>query len=307
MKQINDLNQMYYFAQVVHYQGFSAASRELGIPKSRLSRQVAQLEEHLQVRLIQRNTRHFYLTEIGHRYYQHCQAMLIEAEAAQAAIESAHFEPTGTIRVSCPVTLLQIHIAPLIFNFMQQYPKITVELEASNRAVDVIGEGFDIAIRARTRLESEDLVAKILSNRHKVLVANTEWLRQQAPLTHPQELVGLPSLGLGKPNQTFMWTFQHPIHGAWEQIHFPRLITTEMTTLLQAAVNGLGLVELPHLVVEQHLATQELTMVLPEWLLPIDIIHAVYPSRRGQLLAVKTFLNFLETFYKQDQEATKSQ
>ena len=194
MKQIQDLNQMYFFAQVVTHRGFSAASRELGIPKSRLSRQVAQLEAHLGVRLIQRSTRHFFLTEIGQRYFERCQAMLIEAEAAQYAIDEVYKEPCGTLGISCPLLLLHIHVSEVLTAFMQQYPDIKIELEASNRRVDVMAEGFDIAIRARPHLESSDLVAKVFSNRSQVLVAQTEWLSQQPPIAHPNDLRTLPAL-----------------------------------------------------------------------------------------------------------------
>ena len=297
MKQIQDLNQMYFFAQVVTHRGFSAASRELGIPKSRLSRQVAQLEAHLGVRLIQRSTRHFFLTEIGQRYFERCQAMLIEAEAAQYAIDEVYKEPCGTLRISCPLLLLHIHVSEVLTAFMQQYPGIKIELEASNRRVDVMAEGFDIAIRARPHLESSDLVAKVFSNRSQVLVAQTEWLSQQPPIAHPNDLSTLSALGLGRPNEHLAWHMQHAVHGSVQIPYQARLITTDMPTLLQAALAGLGMVQLPHMLVATALQQQQLSPILPEWQFAADIIHAIYPSRRGQLPAVRAFLHHLDEFY----------
>ena len=297
MKQTQDLNQMYFFAQVVTHRGFSAASRELGIPKSRLSRQVAQLEAHLGVRLIQRSTRHFFLTEIGQRYFERCQAMLIEAEAAQYAIDEVYKEPCGTLRISCPLLLLHIHVSEVLTAFMQQYPGIKIELEASNRRVDVMAEGFDIAIRARPHLESSDLVAKVFSNRSQVLVAQTEWLSQQPPIAHPNDLSTLSALGLGRPNEHLAWHMQHAVHGSVQIPYQARLITTDMPTLLQAALAGLGMVQLPHMLVATALQQQQLSPILPEWQFAADIIHAIYPSRRGQLPAVRAFLQHLDEFY----------
>ena len=299
MKQSQDLNQMYYFAQVVVHQGFSAASRALGVPKSRLSRQVAQLEANLGVRLIQRSTRHFYLTEVGQRYFEHCQAMLIEAEAAQYVVDSVYSQPCGTLRISCPLLLLHMHVGKVLVDFMQQYPDIKVELDESNRRVDVMAEGFDIAIRARNHLESSDLVAKVFSNRNQVLVAQTAWLAQQAPIQQPQDLAALPALGLGRPNESFVWDMHHALHGKAAILYQPRLITTDMPTLLQAALAGMGVVQLPHLLVTAALQQQHLSVVLPEWQFTADIIHAIYPSRRGQLPAIRAFLQHLDQFYRE--------
>ena len=115
---MQDLNDLYYFAQVVDHGGFAPAGRAIGMPKSRLSRRIAQLEERLGVRLIQRSTRQFAVTELGRTYYEHCKAMLVEAEAAQAAIEMTRAEPCGLIRMSCPIALLHTHVGPMLADFM---------------------------------------------------------------------------------------------------------------------------------------------------------------------------------------------
>lgn len=146
-----DLNDFAWFVHVVEEGGFAAAGRALDEPKSKLSRRIAQLEERLGVRLIQRTTRQFNVTEVGQTFYEHCKAMLVEAQAAQDAIAALQVEPRGIVKLTCPVTLLHVHIGPMLAKFMARYPDVSLQLEATNRRVDVVGEGVDVAIRVRPR------------------------------------------------------------------------------------------------------------------------------------------------------------
>ena len=123
---MHDLNDLYYFAQVVDQGGFAPAGRALSEPKSKLSRRIALLEERLGVRLIQRSTRHFLVTEIGQRYYCHCKAMLVEADAAQSAVEQTRSEPRGIVRLTCPVALLHARVSVMLAGFMAHYPRVAV-------------------------------------------------------------------------------------------------------------------------------------------------------------------------------------
>jgi len=164
---------LYYFVQVVEHHGFAPAGRALDIPKSKLSRRIGILEERLGVRLVQRSTRKFSVTEIGQSYYQHCKAMLVEAEAAQEVIDRTRAEPQGLVRVACPVALLHFQIGPMLARFMADHPRVQVHLDATNRRVDVIQEGFDLALRVRfPPLEDSDLVMKILGESTQCLVAS---------------------------------------------------------------------------------------------------------------------------------------
>ncbi len=146
---MQDLNDLRFFAEVVEQNGFAAAARKLGMPRSRLSRRIGLLEDRLGVRLIQRSTRRFAVTEIGREYYGHCVAMMVEAEAAQETIDRMRSEPQGVVRVSCPSSVIYFQVGGMIARFMAQCPKMEVLLESTNRRVDVIREGFDIAIRVR--------------------------------------------------------------------------------------------------------------------------------------------------------------
>ncbi len=291
---MQDLNDLYYFAQVVEHQGFAPAGRALGVPKSKLSRRIAVLEERLGVRLLQRSTRKFSVTELGQNYYQHCKAMLVEAEAAQEAIDRTRAEPQGVVRIACPVALLHFQVGAMLAQFMVDHPRVEVQLEATNRRVDVIQEGFDLALRVRfPPLEDSDLVMKVLGDSTQCLVASPTLLEQHAPLRAPVDLVRLPSLDLGRPRHDHVWQLDGPEGAAVVLPYTPRLVTDDMITLRIAALAGVGVVQLPTMTIREEFRTGAVVRVLPGWAPRAGIVHAVFPSRRGLLPAVRKLVDFL--------------
>ncbi len=300
---MQDLNDLGYFVQVVEHGGFAPAGRALGMPKSKLSRRIALLEERLGVRLIQRSTRHFSVTDIGQTYYTHCKAMLVEAEAAQEAIDVTRSEPRGVVRMSCPVALLDTRVGAMLADFMVEHPRVEVHLESTNRRVDVVGEGIDIAIRVRPPpLEDSDLVMRVLADRGQCLVASPLLLAQHGAPEVPADLARMPSMDLGVPQNDHVWHLLGP-DGAQASVHHtPRLITRGMLMLRTAAVAGVGVVQLPTMVVTEQLARGELVHVVPQWAPRREIIHAVFASRRGQLPSVRTLIEFLATKFALMQE-----
>lgn len=290
---MEDLNDLYYFTQVVDCGGFAAAGRALNLPKSKLSRRIALLEERLGVRLLHRSTRHFFVTEIGKAFYQHCRAMCVEAEAAKELIERNRSEPQGTVRLSCPTTLLYYRVGALIAAFMREYPRITVQLEATNRRVDVLSEGLDLALRVRfPPLEDSDLVMRVLAESRQRLVASPALLAAYPRPHLPDDLAGLPSLDWGPPRD-YRWCLDGPDGAHTEVAHRPRYVTDDMHALHQAALQGVGIVQLPYMVVEADLARGDLLDILPQWAPRTGIVHAVFPSRRGILPAVRALLDYL--------------
>ena len=289
-----DLNDLYYFAQVVDRGGFAPAGRALGIPKSKLSRRVAVLEKRLGVRLIQRSTRHFSVTEIGQNFQAHCKAMLVEAEAAEEAIELTRSEPRGVVRVTCPVALLDARVARMIADFMVAHPRVEVHLESTNRRVDVVGEGIDLAVRVRPPpLQDTDLVMRVLGERSQCLVASAGLLERHSRPRVPADLQQLPSMDLGIPPNEHVWNLQGPA-GAQAAIHHrPRLITRSMSALRTAAEAGVGIVQLPTMLVREELARGTLVRVVDDWVPRAEIVHVVFASRRGQLPSVRALIDFL--------------
>ena len=292
---IPDLNDLYFFAQVVEQGGFAPAGRALGVPKSKLSRRVALLERRLGVQLLLRSTRSFAVTEVGKRYYTHCRAMLTEAESAEESVAVLHAEPCGVVRVSCPVALLSARVGPMVAAFLARYPRVSLQLEETNRRVDVVAEGIDLAIRVRPPpLEDSDLVMRTLSDRGQCLVASPALVERCGgrPLG-PADLASWPSMDRGAPQEEHRWVLQGPDGARAEVRHRPRYVTGSLFALRDAAVAGVGVVQLPHMFIERERASGALVDVLPGWGPRREIIHCVYASRRGQLPAVRALIDFL--------------
>lgn len=291
---MQDLNDLYYFAQVVQHLGFAPASRALLIPKSKLSRRVALLEERLGARLLQRSSRQFSVTPVGEEFYQHCQAMLVEAQAAEDAIEMQRAEPRGTVRVTCPIALLNACVGDILAQYMNRYPQVTMLLEGTNRRVDVIGEGIDVAIRVRPPpLEDSDLVMRVLSERPWQLVASPTLIARLGQPAVPADLHRFPSLDMRPAGGTHAWELDGPARAHASIHHHPRLITDDMIALRTAAIHGVGIVQLPSMIMDDALQRGELVELLPGWRPRHGIVHAVFSSRRGLLPAVRALLDVL--------------
>lgn len=291
---MRDLNDLYYFAQVVEHGGFAPASRALHVPKSKLSRRLALLEEQLGVRLIQRSSRHFSVTEIGQEFYRHCQAMLVEAAAADEAIETRRAEPQGVVRLSCPVALLHARVGDMLAEFMLLHPKVTLQLESTNRRVDVIAEGFDMAIRARPPpLEDSELVLRVFAERSWRLVASPSLVEQLGAPQVPADLHRFPTVDTCPPSGIHVWELTGPAQAHAALHHTPRLVTDDLIALRSAVIRGVGVCQLPSMVVSDALKQGELVELLPGWSPKVGIVHAVFPSRRGLLPAVRALIDFL--------------
>lgn len=295
---MQDLNDLRFFVVVVEQGGFAAAARKLNMPRSRLSRRIGLLEDSLGVRLIQRTTRHFAVTEIGQEYYRHCVAMLVEAEAAQEVIDRMRSEPQGVIRISCPPTMIHFQVGEMIARFMAQNPKIEVLLESTSRRVDVVREGYDLALRVRfPPLEDSDLIIRKFAESPQRLVVCPSLLAGFNRPLEPADLTSLPSLAWNTQKTDQDWHLENK-HGDTMMIrHQPRLMTEDMVTLRLAALQGIGICQLPTMVVRDDLREGRLVDVLPDWAPRSGIIHAAFPSRRGLLPSVRTLLDFLGTEY----------
>jgi DNA-binding transcriptional LysR family regulator len=291
---MQDLNDLHFFTEVAEQNSFAAAARKLGMPRSRLSRRIGLLEDRLGVRLIHRSTRRFAVTEIGREYYRHCVAMMVEAYAAQEAIDRIRSEPQGVVRMSCPSTLIYFQLGEMIARFMEQWPKVDVLLESTNRRVDVIREGFDLAIRVRfPPLEESDLVVRKLADSQQRLVASPSALKELSRPLLPADLAALPSLAWDPAKLEHEWQLDGP-DGATSTIrHRPRFVTEDMVALRLAALRGAGVCQFPTFVVADDIKAGRLIDLLPDWSPKAGIIHAVFPTRRGLLPSVRALLDFL--------------
>lgn len=291
---MQDLNDLFYFSQVVDQGGFSAAARALDIPKSRLSRRISQLEERLGVRLLQRTTRRLRLTTAGERYLHYCREMASSARAADEAMRQLQSEPSGPVVVSCPISIAQQLLAPLLPEFMDAWPEVSVQMLATNRRVDLINEGVDLALRVRTRLDTDaELVVRQLGSASGTLVASPAYLQRYGTPERPEDLTQHTTLSFNDPQTEVVW---HLFNGQGEERHItvaPRLCCNDFIVLTEAAVRGRGIALLPSVATQAELLRGELVPVLPDWRLPEGIVHCIYPSRRGMIPAVRAFLDFL--------------
>lgn len=285
---------MVFFAEVAERGGFAAAGRALGLPKSRLSRRVAELEARLGVQLLQRSTRRLSLTPAGELYLRHCIAMREAAQAAAEAIAQVQTEPRGTVRLSCPVTLAQGGISPLLSQFMQRCPAVRVEMRVLNRPVDPVEEGVDLALRVRPQIEdSATLVAKQFGISRGLLVASPQQLERQGPVHGPEDLHRLDTVAMSVADGRASWRLEGPGGVVHTMAHTPRFVADDLLTLRLAVAEGLGACVLPDYMCTEEFRAGRLVEVLPGWEPPPGIVHAVFPARRALVPAVRRLLDFL--------------
>jgi DNA-binding transcriptional LysR family regulator len=293
---MEDLNDIYFFASVAQYRGFSAAARTIGVEKTRLSRRVAALEKRLGVRLLQRTTRALALTEAGQRFFERCLATVEGAQAAFDSVAELRREPAGLVRMSSPVLLTQRCLAHVLPGYMTPHPKVSVFVEATDRTVNVIEERFDIAIRAKSAIEDvAGLVAKTLGNSQRVLVVSPTFLERYG---HPENPAELPKFDtVASTDDVFdggaRWNLTN-LDSQTQHIELkPRLVTSDLRVRLQAAIRSIGIALLPEQVVAAPLKEGRVERVLSEWSGAKNILHLVYPTPRGMLPSVRSLIDYL--------------
>jgi DNA-binding transcriptional LysR family regulator len=246
------------------------------------------------VRLVNRSTRRFVVTDVGHEVYRHATAMLAEADAALEAVEFARAAPRGTIKVSCPVALAQTPLASLLPDFLVKHPAVRLQLHVSNRRVDVLSEGFDVAVRVRSQPTGEDgLVMRSFGEFAEVLVASPGYLERAGQITEPSQLAQLETLDYAGEFDRRPWELAGPNGQAVQVEPRPRVCCHDFVVLRAAALADLGIARLPETVVREDLKRGTLVRVLPAWSSPQGVLHVVFPSRRGLLPAVRAFIDFL--------------
>ena len=288
-----DLNDLVFFAQVVDKRGFAAAARSLKAPKSKLSRRVAKLEAHLGVRLIERSTRRFRVTDLGQSFYLRCKRVIEEAELAEAIAVEAVSEPRGLLRVSCPTGLLE-EVRPFLPSFLARFPRLNLQVVATDRAVDLIDERIDVAVRVRLTLDTDaELSVRALGKSTRLLLAAPELAARIDADAEPELLLSLPTLGTGDDAAQTEWHLQGP-HGERRTIvHAPRFACADFAAVREAAIAGLGIAHLPDHACVGALARKDLVRVFPRWQGADGIVHLLFTGRRGLPPAVRAFIDHL--------------
>ena len=289
-----DLNDYFYFVHVVEKQGFSPAAKALDIPKSRLSRHVSKLEERLDIKLIQRTSRQFKVTEPGQVFFQHAKALLEEMEAAEAAIQSRKSALSGRVIMSCSVGVAQFAIKNLVLQFMADHPKIELVQQVTNQNIDLVSSGIDVAIRGHTNtLPDSSIIQRHLTTVSWYLFASPGYLARTGTPKSSYDLFKRQSLKVGWQPASGHWTLQNK-EGLKTTVPFnPQLCSDDMGTLKSAAMEGLGIVSLPAYLCRGEIANGSLVRVLPNWISDKAQLSLMTPSRKGQSPSVRKFSEFL--------------
>ncbi|HEY1562573.1 MAG TPA: LysR substrate-binding domain-containing protein [Caulobacteraceae bacterium] len=289
---MRDLNDLSLFAAVVSNGGFSAAARALGTPKSRVSRRVANLEQQLGVRLVERSTRRFKVTEVGHDVYRHARAAMCEAEAVDEVVSRVKAEPQGLVRVSCPLGVDRV-LGAVLPEFLRANPKLRVQVLVTNRRVDIIEEGVDVAIRIREQLDSDaDLQVRIVGRTGAWLVASAAFVAENGAPQSPEEIANFPTISHAERPGVDRWALFNAQGDRVEVAHEPRVSATDWSLIRSSAIGGLGIALLPEYLANEPLRTGEMVRLLPDWTRGEGIIHLVFTSRRGLLPGVRAVIDF---------------
>lgn len=291
-----DLNHAYYLVHVVEKQGFSAAARTLGIPKSRISRQVKNLEASLGTRLLNRDSRHMSLTEAGEAYYRHAKRALDCMVAAETAVRRDKDALEGTVTLSCSVGVAHFALGRILPRFLADKPRVILQIQASNDFSDLISDGIDLAIRGHFKLLPDSgLIHRRITEVPWHLFTSPSIAQQFGPLSSPADLDGLPGLALGWRPGGNSWSLQGP-DGANASVPFAtRMRSDDMVTLKQAATAGLGVVALPAYTCTEDVAAGRLSRLLPEWNAGLPEISLLMHGKRGNPPQVDALAAFLRS------------
>jgi DNA-binding transcriptional LysR family regulator len=283
------------FVKVVEAGSFSQAARLLGMPKTTVSARIASLEKRLGMKLIQRTTRKLHVTDAGAKYFHHCANAMREMEQGEAALQSAQAQPTGTLKVTAPVDIGHLLLPRITSAYLARYPGTSVELLISNRRVDLIGEGIDLAIRAGT-LQDSSLVAKRFFDVRSSLWAAPACLERLGKLTDPGDLAGAPLIGFRGFNTLRLIQGKSavalPLSG--------RIVADDLEAIKALAMLGEGIAWLPDFLAADAHEAGNLVPVLPRWKPEaMGNIHFVYASRKFTSLSVQGFMQVAQELVAQ--------
>jgi DNA-binding transcriptional LysR family regulator len=280
------------FVAVVNQEGFTAAARELDVSKSYVSKQVSRLEDRLGVRLLNRTTRHVSPTGEGEAFFERCAQILDDLEEAERALTQAHSEPVGTLRLTAPMSFGQAYLAPAAADFMSEYPDLRVDIHFTDRLVDIIEEGFDLAVRVGS-LQDSSLIVRRVGPATGYAVAASSYLEERGEPTHPEDLTDHACLLYSYLQTGTTWVFQDG-EGTEARIDVDGpMRANNGEALLAACTRGLGIYTAPDFITAEAIRSGKVQRVLEDWHLDVGGVWALYPHRRHLSTKVRLFVDFL--------------
>lgn len=287
---IDHLTAMAVFARVAEAGGFSRAAESLGLSKSAVSKQVSRLEDRFGTRLLNRTTRRISLTEAGERVLEHSRRAIAEFEAAEAEVGVQRDTPSGLLRISTGVSFGQSELAPKLAGFLSGCPDLSIDLVLNDRRVDLVEEGYDVALRIGV-LEDSSMMARRLGSVRSLTVAAPSYLDNRGRPQAPADLSGHDCLGYSHVNGGGLWPFEGP-SGQIRHRFKPRLMSNNGTALAAAAEHGLGVVQMPDFIIGESVRDGRLEEILVDFRKPDVGIYAIYPAGRPLAAKVRAFIDF---------------
>ena len=285
------LDAMRLFVRVAELGSFSAVALQLGVARSLVTRQIAALENHLGVKLMARSTRRLALTSAGAAYLEKCRVILNLVETAEAEVAEERLTPRGNIRVSLPLSFGIKRLAPVLLDFLRRYPEVSLDMDYSDRRINLIEDGIDLSIRITQRLEPGDVVRKIGRSR-LLVVAARDYLARHGRPQHPAELAHHECLGYSASGAVQNWHFM--VDGQWQTYALrSRTNANNGEVLGEAAAQGLGITRLPDFIVADLLAAGRIEQILGDFPIPELGIYAMLPGNRLVSHRVRVLMDFL--------------
>jgi DNA-binding transcriptional LysR family regulator len=296
-----DLVELAIFVRAVEGRSLTAAANALQLPRSTVTRRLAQLEDTLGVQLLQRSTRSMSLTAAGEAFFPRAARLVSDAEAAVADIRQAQAEPRGRLRVTAPVEFGDGFLFELCVEFLKQYPEVTLEMDLSNRIVDLVAEGFDVAIRAG-RLADSTLIARKLTPAVFRVYASEKYLANHPMPSHPSELVRHTLIHMGRGPGPFEWSLQNRRDDVTIPV-LPRLIVSHFQAVREAVAGGVGIGFMPTFFGDRDVANGCMLPILDGWTGDGASVHAVTPANRHPRPAVQRFIEMVQQRLRETVEA----
>lgn len=289
---MQNLNDLFYFSQVVTHGGFAAAGRALHMPKSKLSRRVAELEKRLGAQLIERSSRRFRVTPVGAVFHEHCRIAMNAAERAEAVVVTTLDEPEGIVRFSCPTGMVEV-VTPMLDDFLSLYPRVRMQLVATDRPVDLIDDRIDLALRVRVKLDPEAaMTVRTLARSRRILLASPA-LANTIRTQDIAALATLPTISSADDGNEVTWTLEGPAGQIHTVTHIPRLGCSDIAAVRSAVMAGIGVAILPDHSCAEALRSGALVRIFPDWHGQVGIVHLVFTTRTGLPRPVRAWFDHL--------------
>lgn len=295
---MDQLTAMRIFVRLVQSGSFSEVARELGVSQSSVSKRLASLEEKLGARLLTRTSRKLHLTEVGGDYFERCLQILMDVDESESSVRSLTSNPTGLLRITAPVSFGQRHIIPRLPDFLSTYPSMKLDVILTERQVDLVGEGIDVAIRIGTLADS-NLVARHLGDGPRLLVASKSYLDKRGRPSHPDELKDHNCLVYSLQNSGNIWHFKKQNKTFAVQVQ-GNVQANNGDAVREMALAGVGIIMISKWMSQPYIQEGQLEVILPDYTLQGFPIQAVYPHSRYIPSKIRSFVDFIKQSFDAD-------